>query len=287
MNPEQRIKLSKSVKKLWKNKDYRLKNTHTKDYHQSVINKIFNGKLKIIGKYKNAQYKTKYKCLTHNNIFYQYPVHVSKGINGCNDCRIAWARSRYSLTQKEFEEKVNKFDKLIVIGKYISAHKKIKVKCKKCKKILKIESNAAMRGHGCRECSMVNQNNLRSYNKTININSNRKVKISGDEDHGYYILLKKYKENEILFSSEGKVPVIKGYGFKYYPDFYIKKDNLIVEVKSIYTFLNWFDKNSKKAIATIDNGFNIEFLVFDAKKNLLNLSNDWFLKSKEEVVKCL
>lgn len=48
---------------------------------------------------------------------------------------------------------------------------------------------------------------------------------------------------------------------RYYPDFYIPKENLIIEVKSSYTMLYDFYKNNLKAVATKELGYNYKLEV--------------------------
>jgi len=58
---------------------------------------------------------------------------------------------------------------------------------------------------------------------------------------------------------------------RYYPDFYIKKDNKIIEVKSIYTYNIDIEKNLLKQKACLDAGYNFEFWIYDTKiiKNVI------------------
>jgi len=89
------------------------------------------------------------------------------------------------------------------------------------------------------------------------------------------------KEEEIVsqFARENnniKVPSIS-YNYedkprKYYPDFYIPYLNLIIEVKSKYTFELHLEKNFAKRIACIEQGFNFQF---------------WFYNHKGEKIKIL
>jgi hypothetical protein len=48
---------------------------------------------------------------------------------------------------------------------------------------------------------------------------------------------------------------------RYYPDFYIPKENLIIEVKSQYTLDVQWDKNQAKFNAVKDNGFNFKLII--------------------------
>jgi len=71
--------------------------------------------------------------------------------------------------------------------------------------------------------------------------------------------------NDVL-TSKADMPTIWYIGednksHRYYPDFYIPKDNLIIEVKSEYTMLNNFYNNNLKFIATKKLGFNFKLEV--------------------------
>lgn len=73
-----------------------------------------------------------------------------------------------------------------------------------------------------------------------------------------------YCFNDII-TENSKMPAI-WYVFKdkkarYYPDFYIPKENLIIEVKSQYTLDVQLDKNQAKFNAVKDNGFNFKLII--------------------------
>jgi hypothetical protein len=48
---------------------------------------------------------------------------------------------------------------------------------------------------------------------------------------------------------------------KYYPDFYIKNENKIIEVKSEYTYNSDLEINLLKKQSFIDNDINFEFVI--------------------------
>lgn len=56
----------------------------------------------------------------------------------------------------------------------------------------------------------------------------------------------------------------KGEIHRYIPDFYIKSKNLLIEVKSEFTFYTSIDDNIAKCKAAQEMGYNIEFIVFKA-----------------------
>jgi hypothetical protein len=58
---------------------------------------------------------------------------------------------------------------------------------------------------------------------------------------------------------------------KYYPDIYIEKENLIIEVKSLWTMNKYFEKNMMKQKACWDAGYNFIFMIFDKEGNIIHL----------------
>ena len=79
--------------------------------------------------------------------------------------------------------------------------------------------------------------------------SNKIIKLQGYEHVALDLLLKQYSEEDIMFRRK-EVPVIiyefNGANHKFYPDFYIPKDNLIIEVKSDWTFKTKKEQNILK-----------------------------------------
>jgi hypothetical protein len=56
---------------------------------------------------------------------------------------------------------------------------------------------------------------------------------------------------------------------RYFPDIYIQNRNLIIEVKSMWTFEQNIDVNKAKVQATAGAGYEIEVHIFDGKGELL------------------
>ncbi len=53
----------------------------------------------------------------------------------------------------------------------------------------------------------------------------------------------------------------------YFPDIYIPESNVIIEVKSDYTYEKELDKNIAKSQASVECGYNFQFWIYDEKKN--------------------
>lgn len=98
------------------------------------------------------------------------------------------------------------------------------------------------------------------------------IKLHGYEDIAMDKLLKTYTESDIITDCE-LMPVIWYESYervninshqtilkkrRYFPDFYIPKENLILEIKSTYTYNKELFKNKLKAIFTRKLGYNYE-----------------------------
>jgi hypothetical protein len=87
-------------------------------------------------------------------------------------------------------------------------------------------------------------------------------------------LLAEYHENEILVAKKD-IPEIY-YEFetsthRYYPDFFIPKDNLVIEIKSTYTHEVDVYRINTKLAAVQEKGLKHRLLVFDSSGCLVTL----------------
>jgi len=97
--------------------------------------------------------------------------------------------------------------------------------------------------------------------------SGKVVRIRGYEWRALDELLKIYDESELEVSAK-KIPKIKYYWTDgtehyYFPDIYIEKDNLLIEVKSTYFMKKDYDKNIQKKVATEQAGYDFRFMIYD------------------------
>jgi transposase len=101
--------------------------------------------------------------------------------------------------------------------------------------------------------------------------SGRTVKIQGYENYALDFLLKEYKEKDIKIH-RGCPTIFYSYHREhreYRPDIFIPKENLIIEVKSDWTFKLDKNKNLKKKRAVVEKGYNFMFMIFeDQGKNI-------------------
>ena len=99
--------------------------------------------------------------------------------------------------------------------------------------------------------------------------SGKVVKLQGYEPQVLTELLNNYSEDDIVIGIKninkeiGQIKyVFDGFEHSYYPDFYIKSENKIIEVKIIYTYNQHKEKNELKRKACLDAGFNFEFKIY-------------------------
>lgn len=116
---------------------------------------------------------------------------------------------------------------------------------------------------------------INSYKRKEVITPSGKVLyMQGYEPHAYKILLYTYTEEEIL-NSRIDVPEIwwsdkEGKRHRYYVDFYIPKDNLMIEIKSERTLIIGKEKIEKTLQASKESGYNIELWVINNKGEIIN-----------------
>jgi hypothetical protein len=110
----------------------------------------------------------------------------------------------------------------------------------------------------------------RKYKKYI-LQDNRTINLQGYEDYAFFeILLNKYELSDIYITKTeiadniGKIfYVLDDKQHRYYPDFFVKSVNKIIEVKCEYTYNKDLEINKLKQQVCIDLGFDFEFLIID------------------------
>lgn len=104
--------------------------------------------------------------------------------------------------------------------------------------------------------------------KNYQLPSGKIVKVQGYEPQALDNLLKEYDETDIVIGIKEINNHINKIEYKYknkirryYPDFYIKSTNTIIEVKSPWTFKIHKERNLLKEPACLDNNYNFKFLI--------------------------
>lgn len=109
--------------------------------------------------------------------------------------------------------------------------------------------------------------------------SGKKIKTNGDNILALDVLLEKYKEED--FNVEFDCPIISYFydnnTHVYRPDFFIKLENKIIEVKSIYFLMLDWEKNLAKFREVKNKGYNLEVWIYTHQKLILKFD---FKKTK-------
>ena len=107
-----------------------------------------------------------------------------------------------------------------------------------------------------------------SKRKEYVFSSGKKIIVRGFEPKALDELLLVYLESDIVAGNEISISIPYLHNdkkHKYYPDIHIPKDNLIIEVKSKWTYSGkpeWLETNLLKEQATIAAGYNFKFVIY-------------------------
>lgn len=102
------------------------------------------------------------------------------------------------------------------------------------------------------------------WTKLMTLPSGKECRYQGYENQVILELIKMGLSEDEIITGPGNVPHIKytfeGKEHRYYPDIYIPKFNKIIEVKSLWTWKRYKEKNLAKRQACIDAGFNVNII---------------------------
>jgi very-short-patch-repair endonuclease len=105
--------------------------------------------------------------------------------------------------------------------------------------------------------------------KPYKLPSGEIVNLQGYEGYALDLILKNYDESDILIG-EKMISEIGDICYNmneterfYYPDFYIRSKNLVIEVKSPYTYDNMLQENLLKRDSVLMRGMNFQFWIMD------------------------
>ena len=103
--------------------------------------------------------------------------------------------------------------------------------------------------------------------KPVRLPSGKEIKLMGYEPQVLeHLFSSGYVEEDFVFSN---LPVFRYNTHRYYfPDFYISGENLIIEVKSAWTYCSDIEVTLQKKAAVIAAGYNYQLIVWDDKLKL-------------------
>ena len=104
--------------------------------------------------------------------------------------------------------------------------------------------------------------------------SGKQINIQGYEPIALDMLLNEYDEDDILYKRTDMPEIWYQWEDKtwhrYYPDFYIPKNNLVIEVKSEYIYKLEIPKNLLKWQSTKEIGYDFKLFMFNKKRKLID-----------------
>jgi hypothetical protein len=221
--------------------------------------------LKLVGPYRGVHGRTDFRCMGCGNVFSSNFYERLKAGYPCKKCMGKEQGKGRRLTHTEFMDKMKERLTLLnikVLGKYVKSQVGILVRCRRCSHEWSPRPNNLLHSDaGCPQCA--SYGSFRSDFQTVQLGT-RKVRVQGYEPQALdWMLGKGVNPKEIHVFTEGRIPKIS-YVFKrkkrtYHPDILYGKN--IVEVKSIWTLLNWLDVNKEKAKAVIQSGYDYRMIV--------------------------
>ncbi|MCK9575763.1 MAG: hypothetical protein M0R51_07365 [Clostridia bacterium] len=248
---EVRNKISNTVKELWQNEEYRNRNMNAK--HSS---EKFNIDRHLKQKETNKSPETKLR--RHN-----------AGVE-------IWARPEYIDVWKEIRNSCEWQEQRSFNSKRMWLNDEIRMTItnaiiKRWEDPLYKENTSVKIRERMQDPAYIEKIISRGYSyKKFELPSGRIVNLQGYEPQVLTELLKSYDEHDIsvgvkeIKNSIGCIKYVNNNKeHEYYPDFYIKSINTIIEVKSNWTFKLHEEVNLLKEQACKNNGFNFEFIILE------------------------
>lgn len=242
---------------------------------------------------------SKFKCCIHGTFERNAGYALKKG---CPSCIKECVRAGKQLSKDTCQSRINERhgDKIRLLGQYVGCtnNRKYRFKCYVCFNTWKAQLHAVMGGTGCPHCA--NQRKAKAGFRVKEFERDGvKFRVQGWEYQAICWILEHkptIRAADILTESSSKVPVIRykfGRRFKnYYPDIFIPRLNIIVEVKSNYTLgltgtkrsAKMWRQNQAKAKATIAAGFRYRLLVMREDGTRIFLPTGWYNMKPAEVL---
>lgn len=211
-------------------------------------------------------------------------------IRGCPDCaKEKWRVAHSPKTHSSYVRAVSKGTShtIKVVGEYVNAHTKIEHLCARCGTTLLVQPRSMLTHFGCKNCSLASGEATGSQYREVKL-GRRTVRVQGNgevEALGFLTSVLKIKPTNILVGSEGSIPGIyyhlKGRERMYRPDFLLRKENRIVEVKSTWYFgltrKDVYGSLVAKAKACISQGYDFRVLICNLyHRGPILLPKNWY-----------
>ncbi len=281
-------------------------NLLTQEEFETKVRAIHGTSLKV-GKYVNSRTKVKYKCASCGYVGLRLGAAFITKKEGCAPCGRRIPTQCQPMAYSEILRRVHDNTNLVLMEPYIGADL-TKVRCSVCKRVYQrnlraLAMSAHGKGHipysGC--CS----GSVSAINRGKGA-STKKIRLNGRFKHvqGYEPLAieflvdyKNIKESHIVVGKKNVPTILYRFNGKqtaHYPDIYIPRDNVVVEVKSTYTAgllkrskqeEDWFYRLIAKKTAGESHGLRYIVLIFDGNRRIVTMPRGWTEMTHKEVLR--
>jgi DNA-directed RNA polymerase subunit RPC12/RpoP len=188
--------------------------------------------------YTNTRTKMKYRCKCGNESSTSFD-NFRAGYR-CMKCS-GNERLTLEFVQQYFKE----HNCELLETSYINSNTKMKYKCE-CGREHEMTWDNFKQGYRCRYCGFEKNEGSKVRYKDYTLPSGKVIKIQGYENMALDELVQHFSEDDLV-TKRTEVPEMKyelnGKIGSYFPDIYIKSENLIIEVKSSWTYKRDLIKN--------------------------------------------
>ena len=237
-----------------------------------------------------------HQCNMCGEEFLAIPVVLKRkykeGDNGCRKCnphtggRNAWTEERYV---SKLRDKVG--ETVSLLGNYSNQSTNTLHRCNICSHEWNPLPGLLLAGYGCPVCGQRKSHISATKFKSICLDGKEFSKLQGYEPQALqWIVQNKNIHVDDIVTAHSGAPYLEyvdfdGVSRKHYPDIFVKSKNLLVEVKSSYTFKKALKRNQCKCRAAHQLGFKYVVLVLDRSGNPLKLPKGWEQYSEKQLIK--
>lgn len=255
---------------------------------------------KRVGDYCGVLTKIQYVCTLHNTNFLASPNQFVQArgtglyATTCPDCKRD-AGKPVQLTPEGYQSRLDGLPtKYLAVGLYKNNYTPITHRCTLHDLEFTAHPSNVMQGtKPCPKCRFSLTLQTAFTSKLVSVDG-VDFRVQGYEERAlrWIISNRDVLATEILSGYDGRdtPPIIeylwRGKMRKYFPDFYIPKLNLVVEVKSSYTLLgepSYLISNKRKAKACKRAGYRYALMVMDARGDRIPLPKDWVTLSRKKL----
>ncbi len=236
-----------------------------------------------------------HQCNLCGNKFLAIPTVLKRwiqtGDNGCRLCfpkvggSIAWTQAHY---EAELLAKVG--SAITLVGQYKTQNTKTAHLCTVCLHEWFPCPGLVLAGYGCPKCSLRRAASNAVRRKSVVLDGKRFDGLQGYEPAALRWMTHNKNLSVTEIEPSSNAPVVDyvdadGKHRRHLPDFYIPGKNLLVEVKSDYTFRKALARNQQKCKFARSQGFRYVMLVLDRSGERLTLPKNWQNMKKTELIR--